>query len=318
LLAAASFGIVSLVLPDSNFGLFAALVVLGSFSVTVFDSTTDGLAIDTTPEADRGTVQGTMVGGRAAGFILLSLAFGALVQSQGYRVVFLVIAAIMLLPLLWVLRVREPEEREITRTFHWGAFKEIGKPAFLAFAAYAIVYSIASFGVDGLVTFFMSEHFSAAETAIGQYGAFRGVGAVLGALAGALLIDRLGRRRSAYAAILIISVGAVLIGAAASVSYLLVLGVIWGIAWAFQETVFFSLAMDLADTRIAASMFAIMMAVSNIGTAVGEGVATGLADNIAFSSIFWILAGINLLSLPLLWLLFKLAPKFAHRQSATP
>jgi hypothetical protein len=34
-----------------------------------------------------------------------------------------------------------------------------------------------------------------------------------------------------------------------------------------------ALAMDLADTRIAASMFDLMMAFSNIGAAVGEGIA---------------------------------------------
>jgi hypothetical protein len=55
-------------------------------------------------------------------------------------------------------------------------------------------------------------------------------------------------------------------------------------------------------------MFALMMALSNLGTAIGEGAATGLSDNLGFSMIFWLLAGINLITLPILWGLFKMTP----------
>ncbi len=307
LLAALAFGAASFVLPDQNFALFAVLIITASFSVALFDSTADGLAIDTTPEAEQGAVQGTMVGGRAAGFIVLSLLFGALVQGQGYSVVFLIIAASMLLPLIWMLRLKEPAEREISQTFQWSAFRTLLRPAFLIFGAYAIFYSIVSFGVDGLITFFMSNQFDAAQSTIGQYGALRGVGAVLGAATGALLIDRIGRSTAAYLALLLVSIMAIIIGAATSAGTLLIIGIIWGIAWGFQETVFVALAMGLADPRIAASMFALMMALSNVGTAVGEGLATGLTDNIGFSAVFWLLAAINVINVPILWALFKRA-----------
>lgn len=311
LLAVAAFGGAAFVLPEANLTLFSGLIVLGSFSVALFDSTTDGLAIDTTPRAEQGLVQGTMVGGRAAGFIVLSLVFGALVQGTGYRVVFLIIAAGMLLPLIWVMRVREPAGRAETHRFEWAAFRAMGRPRFLLFAAYAVAYSVVSFGVDGLVTFYMSEAFGAPETLIGAYGALRGVGAAVGALVGGLLLDRIGRRAGAFGAVAAISLGAVLIGAAGGTPALLALGVVWGIAWGFQETVFVALAMDLADARIAATMFAIMMAVSNIGTAVGEGVATGLTDDIGFTAVFWLLAGLNVVTIPLLWALFRAAPEIA-------
>jgi PAT family beta-lactamase induction signal transducer AmpG len=313
LLAVIAFGGAGFVLPDRNLLLFAILIVTGSFSVALFDSTTDGLAIDTTPPQEQGTVQGTMVGGRAMGFIILSLVFGALVQGQGYRVVFLIIAVGMLLPLLWVFRIREPQQRVAEQHFQWSAFSTLLKPFFLIFGTYAIVYSIASFGIDGLVTLFMSDHFNAPETLIGQYGALRGVGAVIGAIGGGLLIDRLGRQRSAYGAAIIICLGAVLIGAASSLNFLLALGLLWGLAWGFQETVFVALAMGLTDTRIAASMFAVMMALSNLGTAIGEGVATGLTDNLGFAPVFWLLAGINLITLPILWGLFNRTQIFADR-----
>lgn len=311
LLAALAFGGAAFVSPGANFPLFSAVIVLGSFSVALFDSTTDGLAVDTTLRPEQGIVQGTMVGGRAAGFIVLSLVFGALVQGAGYRVVFLIIAAGMLIPLIWVMRIREPAGRAETHRFEWAAFRALGRPRFLLFAAYAVAYSVVSYGVDGLVTFYMSEVFNAPETLIGTYGALRWVGAAVGALAGGLLLDRIGRRTGAFGAVAAISLGAALIGAAGGTSALLALGVLWGAAWGFQETVFVALAMDLADTRIAATMFAIMMAVSNLGTAVGEGVATGLTDDIGFAAVFWLLAGLNVVTLPMLWALFRAAPEIA-------
>lgn len=124
-----------------------------------------------------------------------------------------------------------------------------------------------------------------------------------------MLIDRLGRGRSAHGAVLVITPGAGLIGAANSAHTLLPLGVFWGIAWGFQETIFVALATALFDARIAASRFAIMMALSNTGTAVGEGVATGLTDNIGFSNVFLLMAGLNLLVLLILWGMFQAMSK---------
>lgn len=315
LLAALAFGGASLALPDANFALFAVLITLGSFSVTLFDSTADGLAIDTTPREEQGLVQGVMVSGRAAAFIVLSLVFGMLVQRTGYRVVFPIIGLSMLLPLIWVIRVREPAKRDATTGFQWAAFNVMGRPRFLLFALYAVVYSIGSFGTDGLVTYFMRVGFGATESAIGQYGALRGIGAVIGALAGGALINRLGRKRSAYVAAVLISVVAALIGTATGVTGVLWLGLLWGVVWAFQETLFFALAMDIADARIAASMFAIMMGISNLGSAVADGLATALSDDLGFAMVFWLLAAINLVTLPVLARLFKKAPEIVELEA---
>lgn len=312
-LAALAFAGAGFVLPESNFTLFAVLIVIGSFSVTLFDSTTDGLAIDATPRSEQGAVQGTMSGGRAVGFILLSVVFGLIAPRFGYRPVFLIIALSMVIPLILVFQVREPKERPAGQAFQWGAFKALGQPRFLIFAVYAILYSIVSFGVDGLVTYFMSREFNAPEELIGTYGALRGVGAVVGVVAVSLLIDRLGRRQTAIGALIALSVGAALLGASSGIGMIMAAGTLWSIAWGFQETVFVVLAMDLSDKRIAASMFAIMMALSNLGTAVGEGVATSLTDSMGFRAVFWALAAANLIVVPILWGLFKVAPEIAVR-----
>jgi MFS family permease len=122
-----------------------------------------------------------------------------------------------------------------------------------------------------------------------------------------------GRRRSAVAATALISLAAVLIGAAPGLPALIALGLLWGSVWAFQETLFFALAMDIAHARIAASMFAIMMGISNLGSALADGAATALTDDLGFALVLWMLAGINLLTLPVLAGLFKVAPEIAAR-----
>ncbi len=312
ILAAVSFSGAALALPDSNYGLYTLLITLGSLGVTIFDSIADGLAIDITPSQEIGKVQGVMVGGRASAVVLLSLIFGYLIQRTGYRPIFPIIGLSMLIPLIWVLRVKEPPRTNSDRAFQWSAFRSLGQPRFLIFALYAVVYSLGSFGTEGLVTYFMSKGFHASEIAIGQYGALRGAGAIVGAIGGGYLIDRMGRRKGAFAAVVMISLGATAIGLAPSLNVILGLGLLWGMAWAFQETIFFSLAMEIADGRIAASMFAIMMSISNLGSALADSSAAALSDTLGFTIVFLLLAGINLVTLPVLEQLFKVAPEIAQ------
>jgi MFS family permease len=315
-LAAISFGSAYFIIPTDSFFLFALLIIIGSFSVTVFDSTADGLAIDITPREEQGTVQGVMVGGRAAAFILLSLLFGVIVQRYGYQVVFPLIGLSMLVPLFWVRNIKPIQRVDPTRIFQWGAFKVLGKPKFLVFMLYAVIYSIGSFGVDGLVTYYLSDQLQAVETSIGLYGALRGGGALLGAIGGGLIIDKLSRKNNAVAATVLISLGAILFGVTTAIPLVVSLGLVWGIVWAFQETMFFALAMDIADRRIAASMFAIMMGVSNLGSAVADGVATALSDNLGFRMVFIGLSLINLVTIPILYMLFHKAPELLRVNSS--
>jgi len=54
--------------------------------------------------------------------------------------------------------------------------------------------------------------------------------------------------------------------------------VFFGLAFGAYETIFFALSMGVTESTIRASMYAILMAVSNIGTAVGMAVAGALVD----------------------------------------
>jgi len=301
-----AFMAVSQVLPDRNFLFFSVLIFLGSLSVALFDTCTDGYAIEITPEKNYGKIQSIMISGKAVGFIMLSLVFGYMVQKSSYSVIFIIIGLLMMVPFIFTLFAKEPVEIRKENQFEWKAFRLMIKPAFLIFALYAISYSIVSFGVDGLVTFFMSNELDAPERSIGQYGALRGAGAIIGALVGGISMDRLNYKRIAFLTIFIVSIGACLMGISSSISSVLSFAVAWGFAWGLQEAVFFYLAMKLTDVRIAASMFAIMVSLSNVGTSITNGVCTTICVDVGFHLIFFILAGFNALNLGLLYYYFRI------------
>jgi predicted MFS family arabinose efflux permease len=80
---------------------------------------------------------------------------------------------------------------------------------------------------------------------------------------------------------------------------------LFGLAYGTQQTVYFALAMKYTIPSIAASMFAILMAVTNIGQGAGMAVSGMLVDASSFRVTFMILALLNFLALPLLPKLFN-------------
>jgi predicted MFS family arabinose efflux permease len=248
-----------------------------------------------------------MVASRAAAVIILSLVFGRLAVHFGYTAIFPIIAVGMLLPFLWASRIpmasriNDPASR-----FTWTAFSFLKSRRYLLFAAYVFVVSAASFGTDGLVTYYLRVAFDVSDDVIGQYGALRGSGAVVGALTAIIVLGRIGLTRSVYGATVALALVAALFGVIGGGETPVVwLGLIWGMAWSFQEAAMITLAMSISDPRTAASSFAVIMAVSNLGGCVGDGVAASLTDNLGFRSVFLGTTMVILLVvMPILWFLF--------------
>ena len=88
---------------------------------------------------------------------------------------------------------------------------------------------------------------------------------------------------------------------------------LFGIAFGHYETVYFAISMKLSDPRIAASMFAILMAVANIGTGIGLGLSGSLVDLVGYKPTFIIIGILNILALPLLSVIFP--EKTEHRKN---
>jgi len=120
-----------LINPSESFVLLTMVAFLSLTGMALYDTCTDGLALDTTPKEDEGTVQGIMVAGRALGIVLISATVGILSEMANWSAVFYSLAGMTLIPIPMVLLLKEPS-RPPGRTFEWRAFRAFGKRQIIA------------------------------------------------------------------------------------------------------------------------------------------------------------------------------------------
>jgi PAT family beta-lactamase induction signal transducer AmpG len=305
LVCSLAFFIAYFVDPGESFGLVAGLILVAVFGMALFDTTADAYAIEIIPPEDHSRVQSFMTGGRATGLIILSFVFGILAARFGFSVIFLVISAILLLPLIMLFQVREPAQRSAHLTFDWSAFRVMLRPNYLLWALFLVLAWFAFQGIDGLVTFYMSSDLGASETTLGNYGTLKGMGMVFGAVGLSLIASKINLKAAALTTLVLVTIGGFALSFGTSIEILLILGLAWGIVVGLQWTSYAALPMGITDLRIAGSRFALFQMMANIGIASGEGVATSLSDNIGFTGVFRLLAIFNLLLIP--FLIFILA-----------
>ena len=295
-----AFAIAYFIDPSESFGVLAAMVLMATFFMALFDTTADALAVDVVVPEDHSTVQAWMTGGRAVGVVAVSIVFGWIADAVGYQSIFLVIAGLLLLPLWYVSKVREPAERTPAHSFDRSAFKVMLQPRYLMFGLFLILAWFFFQGIDGLVTFYMSDTLDSSAGRIGVYGTLKGVGMVIGAVGLSTMVHRFGRRVAATVTLVAVALGGIMFSTIESEGAIIAVAVLWGIAVGLQWTTYVTLSMGITDTRIAASMFAILQTMANIGIGGGDGVATALSDNLGFPSLFRIFGLASLALIPLL------------------
>jgi predicted MFS family arabinose efflux permease len=87
----------------------------------------------------------------------------------------------------------------------------------------------------------------------------------------------------------------------------------FGVAYGAAQTITFALCMRFVDPRIAASMFAILMAFTNVGQGIGMGIGGAASDAIGFNLTLVVFAALLVLAIPFLP---SLARSLGTRQSA--
>jgi len=293
-----------LINPSESFVLLTMVAFLSLTGMALYDTCTDGLALDTTPKEDEGTVQGIMVAGRALGIVLISATVGILSEMANWSAVFYSLAGMTLIPIPMVLLLKEPS-RPPGRTFEWRAFRAFGKRQIIALGLLGIVGFIVASGANQLINPFLRETFGISYMLAGFYAAVWGMGVILGGVTGGRLTDKIGHPRSVKAAIYAALITVFLIALISNPLLAWPLVFLFGLAYGYFETVYFATSMGKTDMRIAASMFAILMAVANIGSGIGLAGGGLLSDLIGYKWTFILFACLNLLALPLLPLIFK-------------
>lgn len=280
--------------PSSNFVMFAAFTWTASLGLALFDTCADGWAVDAVEDSQQSVVQGAMVSGRSLGLIGMSGTFGLLSSHFGYSAIFVSLAVLALLVSVMVL-LQPYQKLEPNPHSKPGNWSELWSRGYLLFAVFGILYSISSFGTDGLLTLHLSETRGAGPTEIGHFGVFRGIGALIGAGAFAVMAYRRPLRRMMVLALTLLGAGCLL--PLSGTDVLLAAG-LWGAVWGFQETAYVTLAMRWARGAWAATFFAISMIFSNVGTSLGEALAAPLVPQIGYAGVFISFALLAWISIP--------------------
>lgn len=142
-------------------------------------------------------------------------------------------------------------------------------------------------GIDGLVTFYMSNELGASGGSIGLYGTIKGVGILAGGVGLAAVVRRGGRRIAAVTTIVAVTIGGVTFASLDSIDAIIAVAPLWGIVVGLQWTNYVTFTMGLTDLRI-------------IGIGAGEGIATALSNDVGFDGVFRMFAVANLVVLPLM------------------
>ncbi len=288
---------------STHYWWFVVLAFVLQMGMALYDTCTDGLAVDTTPADELGTMQGFMVGGRALGVVLTASAVGLLAQHVSWIAVFWLLAFLTMLPFPLVLSVREPS-RPVEQSFQWSAFGAFKQKTIIALGALGVLFFLVNYAANQLVNPFLQADFQIDLGTAGFFTTVWGVGVVLGGVIGGRTISRFGNRYALRAALAGSFVAILALAFINSLAIAWPLVAIFGLAFGVYQSVYYAAAMDYTDPRIAASMFSVLMAVTNVGIGIGLGVSGATADSLGYRWSFALYAALILLAIPLIPVIF--------------
>ncbi len=160
--------IVPFIDPGLNFSLYALLGFLMMMGMALYDTATDGLALDTTPEEDQGTIQGLMVGGRALGVAIISVFFGAFANFVSWHAAFWSLAGISTVAFILAFFIKESRVKEHP-AFEWSAFKSLARKEILSLALIGALYSFIINSVAEIMNPFFEKRFMISTFLAGLY-----------------------------------------------------------------------------------------------------------------------------------------------------
>lgn len=290
--------------PYQNYWLYVGLAFLLQLGMAFYDTCTDGLALDITPESEKGMLQGFMVGGRSVGVIVAASVAGLIAQHLSWPIVFYFLAVLTLVPIPFLFYIREKPRTQEMR-FQWSAFSAFKNIKVLAVAAVGLVVFLVIVGANQLVNPWFDAHLGINLSTAGLLTTVWGIGCVVGALFGGRAMDKLGNKKALWCSVLLVVTAMILLALVANKTMMWLVMVYFGIAYGLSQAIYFALAMKYTQPAIAASMYSILMAVTNVGQGIGLGMGGGLANSAGYPVTFLVFGVIMLLVIPFFPLLFS-------------
>jgi len=283
----------------NQFWLFVACAFVLQLGMALYDTCTDGLALDTVPLEEEGTIQAIMVGGRALGLVLTAPIVGRIAENSGWSWVFWAMAIATLIPLPLILFIKEPR-RPAARQFDWKAFSAFKSTHVVAIAAIGFIFFMIYGGVNAIANLSLEVRFPLLfnKAIAGWVSSVLGSGIILGGIFGGRVMDSIGKRPAIWSALAASLIANLVFAFIPSPSWSWGVVFILGLSFGLQQTIIFALSMDATDSRIAASMYSILMAVTNVAQGFGIFLTGSLSDAVGFMWIFVVMGFLNLLAIP--------------------
>jgi PAT family beta-lactamase induction signal transducer AmpG len=315
-LVASTIALLSLPSPRAQLHRLAGVLFAQALFASMSDVAGDGLAIEVLPNEQRGVANAVMSAGQAVGNVLGGAGLSAVLAAAGFRTAGAVLLVLLLATCAPTVLLRErPGERLLpwtrgapalveadrTRLALAGSALLLTRSVFARPSARVLVIWIAAYFFSGCLGILMTaaavrDHgFRQAEYA--SLGALALVPTLLGALAAGRVADRRGRAPVVAAALLL--------GAASWAGFGL-LSPDWSFkgVWIVQAlaagaasgallTVLTAVFMDLAEPGIAATQFAVCMALGNLGSVLGRASAGALEARLPLERLA-LIAGVAL------------------------
>ncbi|MDR3638044.1 MAG: MFS transporter [Isosphaeraceae bacterium] len=295
----------ALVDPFRHLSAFAALAVLAVTGLAFYDTCCDGMVVDVTPPEARARVQGLLWTSRFLAATVFTLGFGAWLGWLGGagRAGHLLwaSAALTAAPALLALLLREPPRAADVEVFQWSALGVMVRRRSLYLLAFGGLYGLAGMGVESNLSLYYGRLGFDGGGDVGVLGACRNFGRAAGALLLPLALSRIGRRAVLTVGVLGLATaisGQTLIGSRPEAG---AFGFLFGAASGWDDALFAFLAMEAADPRMAASTFALFMAVTNLSV-VGDALfARGVTGFAQYRLPFLAAAVVVLVAWPFTW-----------------
>jgi MFS transporter, PAT family, beta-lactamase induction signal transducer AmpG len=294
--------LVTAVNPGRQYWTFVGLAFMLQMGMAFYDTCTDGLALDVTPEHEKGQLQGFMVGGRSIG-VIAAASIAGVIAERSWPGVFYFLAILTLLPLPLLFFMREPA-RSVTERFNWAAFGAFKQKAVWGAAAVGLVIFLVIVGANQLVNPALSARLGIDLSTAGLVTTVWGTGCVVGAIAGGIIMDRMGDRTALWVSILSVGLAMTCLALVQSLALAFGIAAFFGLTYGASQAIYFALAMKYTQPAIAASMFAILMSVTNVGQGIGLSLGGIMAKNAGYGAAFLVFGALMWLCVPFFPLIF--------------
>ncbi|MFO0957739.1 MAG: MFS transporter [Isosphaeraceae bacterium] len=289
-----------------GFGAMALVTVVG---LALYDTCCDGMVLDVTPPGDRARAQGVLWVSRFAATTLCSFGFGRYLAlpgngQAGVPQILGACALLGLIPLFLSRFAPESPRAADAERFSWKALAILGRPWTLALLVYGGFYAMAALGAEfKLGAYYKGLGFGNDE--IGTLASVRYAGRAVGALLLPFAARRVGQRSLILAGLLNLIVATAAQAAIGGPDgsrgpYTAEIAAFYfGVSNGWNDALFGVLAMQGSDPRLAASTFALVMAVSNLSV-VGNSLFTLVATRMGGFRNAYLLASGSIVPLLLL------------------